>query len=347
MPLLGADQVPKGIGVGVIGLGMGRNMLGINQDPRSRLQVRAIADTSEDALAAAERSHPHERLATTTDYRELLDRDDIDVVGIYTPDHLHFRHLSDALGAGKHVICTKPMVVSLDQAKATVEVVRGSGLKFLVGQTWRFAPRWMAAKKLLDDGDLGQPLFAEGLYAHDMRAVFDRTSWRYEAPQDFVYGGACHPFDALRWLFGDVDEVFCYASASGMDARYPAGKHDNFLINLKFRSGLIARVMAVYGLVEPPLPMNSLAVYGSRGSFVHDRVVFDKVLGQPEWQLTFRPETGHSGEVLRYMRHFEECLLDDREPEVGVVEGAKCIAVCSAAWDSVASGMPAKVFNDF
>ena len=46
MPLLGADQVPKGIGVGVIGLGMGRNMLGINQDPRSRLQVRAIADTA-------------------------------------------------------------------------------------------------------------------------------------------------------------------------------------------------------------------------------------------------------------------------------------------------------------
>ncbi len=69
--------------------------------------------------------------------------------------------------------------------------------------------------------------------------------------------------------------------------------------------------------------------------------------GQPEWNMKFKPEPGHGNEVLRYMRHFEECLLEDMRPSVDEIEGAKCIAVCSAAWDSVASGQPAKIFNDF
>ena len=124
------------------------------------------------------------------------------------------------------------MVISLDEAKATVNLVRRTGLKFLVGQTCRFVPRFMAAKELLDSGDLGKLLFVESHYVHDMRPVFDSTPWRYEAPQDFMYGGACHPIDLLRWVAGDVDEVFCYASESGMDTRYPNGKMDNFLMDL-------------------------------------------------------------------------------------------------------------------
>ncbi|MDP6756778.1 MAG: Gfo/Idh/MocA family oxidoreductase [Chloroflexota bacterium] len=337
----------KTIGVGIIGLGMGRNALGINADRNSGLAVRAICDVEEGTVARVASEYPDEELFQTTEYREILDRPDIDVVGIYSPDHLHFKHLSDALEAGKHVICTKPLVVSLDEAKATVDLVRRTGLKFLVGQTCRFVPRFMAAKELLDSGDLGRLLFAEAHYVHDMRPVFDSTPWRHTAPQDLMYGGSCHPIDLLRWIAGDVEEVFCYGSASGMDPRYPEGKMDNFFINLKFKNGVLGRVMAVFGLVEPPLPMNGLSIFGTGGSFVEDTAVFDRFVGQPEWNLEFKPEPGHGNEVLRYMRHFEECLVEDTTPSVNEVEGAKCIAVCSAAWESLASGQPAKVFNDF
>ena len=335
------------IGVGVIGLGMGRNMLGINYDAKSRLAVRAICDVSADAVAKVASEHSGETLFQTDDYRKILDRSDIEVVGIYSPDHLHMRHLRDALEAGKHVICTKPMVVSLEEAKATVDLVRRTGRKFLVGQTCRFVPRFMAAKKLLDDGDLGRLLFAESHYVHDMRPLFDRTPWRCQAPQDFMYGGACHPVDLLRWIAGDILEVSCYGQAAGMDARYPAGKMDNFLINLKFENGVIGRVMAVFGLVEPPQHMNGLSVYGTKGSFVEEVAVFDKFMNQPEWTVEFRPEAGHGNEVLRYMRHFEECLIEDKRPMVDEIEGAKCISACAAAWKSIETGKPEKVFNDF
>ena len=61
----------------------------------------------------------------TADYRELVARPDIDMVGIYSPDHLHMEHIEAAAAAGKHIICTKPMVVSLEQARRVVQVGAG------------------------------------------------------------------------------------------------------------------------------------------------------------------------------------------------------------------------------
>ena len=65
---------------------------------------------------------------------------------------------------------------------------------------------------MYDDGDLGEIIMAEAHYVHDMRPVFKMTPWRLNTPQDFMYGGVCHPVDVLRWFLGDVDEVFAYAN---------------------------------------------------------------------------------------------------------------------------------------
>jgi predicted dehydrogenase len=329
----------KDIGVGVIGLGMGKNMLAVNQDAASRMVVRGLCDTNPALLEQLQQQH---RVSfVTTDYHKLLERPDIQVVGIYSPDHLHMQHIEAAARAGKHIICTKPMVVSLEEAQRTVQLVREYKIKFLVGQTCRFTPAFAAAKRLYDDGDLGRPLFAEAHYVHDMRPVLDRTPWRHQHPQDFLYGGACHPIDLLRWFFGDVAEVFVYATQSGFDPRYP--KHDNFLINLKFANGVIGRVLAVFGLVEPPLPTLGLGVYGDKGSVVNDQVVLDKLPGQPVMKLTFGHEQGHGREVWRYMRHFEECLVEDKRPLIDEIEGAAVIATAAACWESIRTGLPAKV----
>lgn len=329
----------KTIGVGVIGLGMGKNMLAVNQDPASQLVVRGLCDSNETLLRQVQAQH--NVAFATTDYHALIERPDIDVIGIYSPDHLHMAHIEAAAQAGKHIICTKPMVVSLAEAQRTVQLVRQAGIKFLVGQTCRFVPAFMAAKKLYDDGDLGRPLFAEAHYVHDMRTVLDRTPWRHEHPQDLLYGGACHPIDLLCWFFGEVAEVFVYATQSGLDPRYT--KHDNFLINLRFHNGVIARILAVFGLVEPPLPMLGLGIYGSKGTIVNDQLVLDKLAGQPVMKLSFGQEGGHGREVWRYMRHFEECLLEDKRPLVDETAGAHVITTAAACWESIHSGLPVPI----
>ena len=349
-------MVKKDIGIGVIGIGMGANLLFINRDPGSRLEIRAVCSSTEGKVR-----HLAESWGIpfwTTDYRHLMARENIQVIGVYSPDHLHAEHVIAALKAGKHVICTKPMCTRVEDAAEMVRLVDETGKKFLVGQTMRFDPEFSNAKRMFDDGDLGEILFAEAHYVHDARGFFPLTPWRLCAPQDLMYGGACHPIDLLRWFLGDVEEVHAYGRKGNLTPEYPY--EDNYLINLKFVNGAIARVLAAYGLVEPPMPMMGLGLYGTKASLISDftdkqaghiKVVSDKLEGRPVAGMTFAPETegtlGHGAGVLRYLRHFEECLTEDKAPSPGVREGAKSIAVCSAAWESIRRGGVVKVRGDF
>lgn len=345
----------KDIGIGVIGIGMGSNLLPINQVADSRLEVRGLC---------AQTPHKLETLAaqwgigyTTTAYRGLIARDDIQVIAVYSPDHLHAEQSAAALEAGKHVICTKPMCTRLEDAIRLVRLVEATSLKFLVGQTMRFDPEFVAAKQLADDGDLGEIIFAEAHYVHDARGFFPATPWRLDAPQDLMYGGASHPIDLLSWFLGDVEEVHAYGRKGNLTPEYPYA--DNYLINLRFKNGVIARVLAAYGLVEPPMPMMGLGLYGTQASLQTDftdqqeghlRLVLDKLATKPVASMTFAAEKegalGHGG-VMRYLRHFEQCLLNDETPAPGVRDGAKSVAVCAAAWQSIHEGRVVAVQSDF
>lgn len=344
----------KDLGIGVIGLGMGSNMLAINRDVNSRMEVRGICDIDEEKLKKCAKDYVIG--FKTTNYQELLEQDDIQIVGVYSPDHLHIAHCLAALEAGKHVICTKPMVTSVEDAERIVEAVRRKNLKFLVGQTCRFTPRFVAVKKLCDEGKMGEILLAEASYVHDMRPVLTYTPWRWQIPQDLMYGGGCHPIDLLRWFLGDVEEVFVYGMKSHLDARYEKGPEDNFLINLKFKSGKIGRILAIYGIVKPPMLPRGLSVFGTKGSSVNKKVTLEDEKGK---QKTYDLETmagpdfngqtysDHRNEVLRYMKHFEDCILNNKKPLIDEVEGAKAISACSACWESLRSGKPIKVRNEF
>lgn len=201
-------------------------------------------------------------------------------------------------------------------------------------------------------------LFAEAHYAHDARAFFPLTPWRQTVPQDLIFGGASHPIDLLRWFLGDVTEVQAYGRKSGLIQDYPY--EDTYLINLRFTDGAIARVLGSYGLVYPPMPMMGLGLFGSMASLITDftdqeaghlRVNFDPATGLSPTCLTFPPETegslGHAAEVLRYLRHFEECLFESKTPSPGVRDGAGSVAACAAAWESIRTGKPVRPRRDF
>lgn len=346
----------KDIGIGVIGVGMGANILPINRDLASRFEVRGVCAQTEER--AKTRAEAWRIPFWTTDYRKLIEHPSIDVIAVFSPDHLHTEQASAALEAGKHVICTKPMCTTVADAEKLVRLVDRTGLKFLVGQTMRFDPEFSGAKRLFDDGDLGEIIFAEAHYVHDARGFFPFTPWRLQAPQDLMFGGASHPIDLLRWFLGDVEEVHAYGRKGNLTPQYPY--EDNYLINLKFKNGAIARVLAAYGLVEPPMPMMGLGLYGAKASLRADftdqqagrlKLVYDKLDGHPVADMVFPPEKegtlGHGQGVMRYLRHFEQCLNEDLIPSPSVRDGAKSIAVCAAAWESIHQGGVVKVRNDF
>ena len=345
----------KSIGVGVIGIGMGSCMLPLSSDPESPFEVRSLCSRTESKVKALAKASGIAHW--TTDFRELVRRPEIDVVGVYSPDHLHIEHVVAALEAGKHVVCTKPMVASLEDAERIVRLVDKTGLKFLVGQTMRFDPGFAAAKWTLDTGLLGEVIFVEGHYVHDLRYIYPLTPWRRDVPQDYLYGGVSHPIDVLRWYIGDVAEVHAFSNRGGLT---PQIKKDcNFLLNLKFANGAIGRVMGAFDIVHPPMPMMGISLWGTKATAIADftdqkgghlKVVFDDLEGQPTGTFPFPPETeGEHGlglAVSRYMRHFADCLENDAEPSPGVRDGAKSIATCAAAWESIKTGRVAKVKGD-
>ena len=347
----------KDIGVAVIGVGMGSGMFALNQSGDHRMEVRGICSTSSEKLKKM--TEQWNIGYATTDYRELVKRGDIDVVAVYSPDHLHYEHAKAALQAGKHVICTKPMTNNLDHAKELVDLVRKTGLKFLVGQTMRYDPQMTTAKRFQEDGEIGDVLFAEAHYVHDIRPIFPLTPWRLNAPQDFMFGGVCHPVDVLRWFLGDIDELHAYGNHGNLTPRYKL--MDNFCLNVKFKSGVIGRILGIYGVIEPPEPMMKLSLYGSKMNVLSTfsdnlggqvKLVWDKVEYRPTAAMDFPAEHGidvygHTKSILRYCKHFEECLEAEREPSPSAVDGAKTVSAGDAAWTSIKEGRVVKVFNEF
>ena len=200
----------------------------------------------------------------TTDYRQLVVREDVDAVCVFSPDALHAEHCIAALEHGKHVVCTKPMVTRLEDAQTLVRLVRQRSVKFMVGQTMRFDRQFLHAKQLLDTGELGTLIALESHYVHDMRPVFEFTPWRLTMPQDLMFGGCVHCIDILRAFGGDIRRVQAFGVKGNLTPAYPL--EDNFFINLEFASGAIGRVAGLYGVVHPPVPMYQFGIFGTKGS---------------------------------------------------------------------------------
>jgi predicted dehydrogenase len=330
------------IRLGVIGLGdIARNCLDAVHNHESDFELTGLC--SLDAVALERASRHYGVSYTITSYNDLIAHPDIEAVAIYSPDPLHFPMIETALRAGKDVVVTKPMVTSSADARRVIDLMEETGRRLMVGETSRYALNCLGARRLVDDGDLGRLVFGETHYVHDMRPVFDRTPWRYLEPKDFPIGSMCHPVSLLTWYLGEVDEVFAYGVNSGVDPRYPAEVPDTYLVNLRFRNGALGRILGAFGIVEPPLPMESLSLFGTEGSFVQDRLVLDRLPGKPVSRIEFAAETGHEGEVRRYLAEFAGEIRDGTASSSSAGDALSTVLIGEAIKQSVASGTPVSV----
>ncbi|HEY1911083.1 MAG TPA: Gfo/Idh/MocA family oxidoreductase [Vicinamibacterales bacterium] len=147
--------------VGVLGAGAwarGAHLPGYLRDPRCR--VVAIADTEIDRArdAARECGVP----TATADARELIGRDDIDLIDVCTPSHTHFELAWAALEAGKHVLCEKPVAYDFRDTLRARDLARSKGLKTKVGLTFRYSPAMRYMRQLVAEGFVGTPFIFNG-----------------------------------------------------------------------------------------------------------------------------------------------------------------------------------------
>jgi len=147
--------------IGVLGAGAwarGAHLPGCRRDPRAR--VVAIADPQLDLArrAAADFDIP----VAVADHREVIARDDVDVIDVCTPSRTHFELTWAALEAGKHVLCEKPVAYDFRDTRRAHDLARSKDLRTKVGLTFRFSPAMRYMKALAAQGFIGTPFIFNG-----------------------------------------------------------------------------------------------------------------------------------------------------------------------------------------
>ncbi|SMO41606.1 Gfo/Idh/MocA family protein [Melghirimyces algeriensis] len=178
-----------------------------NPDVEPRLQ--AIAGRDEESTKAAADKMGWE--SWETDWRRLIEREDIDLIDIVTPNNTHADIAIAAADAGKHVFCEKPLAMSLNEAKRMLEAVNRTGVTHMICHNYRFSPAVQYAKKLIDEGRLGKIYHMRATFLQDwlMDPEFPLI-WRLKKE---VSGGGtlsdlgAHIIDLARFLVGEFHEV--------------------------------------------------------------------------------------------------------------------------------------------
>ncbi|WP_434657116.1 Gfo/Idh/MocA family oxidoreductase [Pseudomonas sp. R3-56] len=203
------------LGIGLIGTGfMGRaHALAFHNakavfDLPLNLKLAALADA--DPLRARQCAQSWGFETAHSDWQQLIDNPNVQLIAITTPNHLHFPMAMAALAAGKPVYCEKPLAVSLEQAERMRQAAKAAGVVTRVGYNYQHNPIIRLAREMIQRGELGQIVSFQGEFSEDFMA--DPTSpwsWRCEAEHA---GGALadlgsHLLAMARYLLGAVDSV--------------------------------------------------------------------------------------------------------------------------------------------
>jgi predicted dehydrogenase len=171
--------------------------------------MAAVSGRNEKAVQAAANQYGFE--SYETDWRRLIERDDIDVIDIVTPNNVHAEIALAAMEAGKHVICEKPLALTMDQAREMKAAADKAGVVNAVCHNYRFAPAVQYAKQLIESGRLGRIYHIRAQYLQDwiMDPSFPLV-WRLR--KEVTGSGAlgdigAHIIDLARFLVGEIDEL--------------------------------------------------------------------------------------------------------------------------------------------
>lgn len=344
----------KKLGLGVLGLGEGRSIIAgaLNSELWDVVQLCDL-----DEKLGRERCHEFSLSCFTTSLDELLANKSVDVVGIYTPDHLHAEHVIRGLKSGKHVICTKPFLNDLSRAREVLDVQRQSGKVVMVGQSSRHFAPFARQRQHFESGGFGDLITLEAYYNADHR-WFLKKGWAKTASFKWLYGGLSHPVDLMRWYLPDIAEVMGYSSLSKNGRELGLKNDDTFQFIFKSSGGIPARVSGTYNSPVTPLQRDSnmscilrCANGASQGDYYDLRYAW-KIGGQScvetfedkdDYYFRFGGHSHHAGEYQNYIEHFARCLAAGTAPKPDVSEGIVTVALMQAMEESCARGLPVKI----
>ncbi len=272
--------------------------------------------------------------------------DDVDAVWVGTPPYLHCQNSLAALEAGKHVFVEKPIALSLADADAMIEVADRGNLKLAVGEMIRFYPAYREMRRIIDAGEIGDPVSVWSHRYSNSSLDFD-PQWRWDPKKSggFVFEWQTHEINTVRYLGGEVASVEASVYYSPRLPEYDVTAY----ASLVFENGAAGRVD---GSVQFPYSFIERGALGTEGAVIarDDETLMIHRLDSAAPEV-YRGIIGiHEGEhgrtTLRRVlenRDFVAAIRDDREPSMDGREGRADIEVALAIHESSREGRTVKL----
>ena len=283
-------------------------------------------------------------------YEEMLARKDIDVVSIGIPNFLHAEFALKAIAAGKHVICEKPLALTLEEADAMIEAAKKVGVIIGYAEELCYLPKFVEAKRIADTGALGEVFLAKQSEKH----AGPYSPWFLKS--ETAGGGilmdmGCHAIEFCRWALGkppvksvycDVD-LFVHKEVTELDdhiimiIEFEGGKKALVESSWTLQGGMesLAELHGTKGVIRSNLYHEGLGlkVYSNDGhgdSWDDDHV--EKGWSSPEWEWAW--QNGYPQE----MQDFVNCIRSGETPVESAVDGRAVLEIMIAGYMSAAQG---------
>jgi predicted dehydrogenase len=325
--------------VGIVGVGfMGATHAAAWAETEARV-AGFVAETTGEAHPLADQYGAK----VYPDLPSLLDN--VDVIDLCTPTHLHYEMVLQAAAAGKHIICEKPLALTVEQARDMLRVCRSAGVRLLVAHVVRFFPEYALAKAAVEGGKIGKPGVVR----------LSRGSYRPKKPvgnwflDEAKSGGILmdlmiHDFDYARWIAGEVESVFAKKVTTGQ----PNASIDYGLAILRHMGGALSHVAGAWAY-PPPTFRTHLEIAGAAGLIEFDsddsapiRNLIQKPAGDsPDVGLPSSPVS--ESPYTTQIKEFYQALSTGAPARVAAEDGLAAVQIAEAAIQSAATGQPVRL----
>ena len=337
----------KKIGVGLIGAGF---IGSIHVDSFKKINdADILAVMSPPPGQAREFAEKHKIPKYFTELDEMLALEEIDMVIIGAPNHVHCEITLKAAKAGKHVVVEKPFCLNLKEADLMIDACKKAGVKLMYAEELCFTPKYVRLKGLLDEGALGKPVLLKQSEKHD--GPHAPHFWDVERSGGGVtMDMGCHAFQFFRWLNGNNPVKSVYAQMSTTVHTDKTRGDDNGIIILEFENGVTA--MAEESWTKPGGMDDRAEIHGTEGVAYADVLqgnsiqtysnkgvgyAVEKAGNTVGWSYTMYEENWNYG-FPQEMEHFVDCVRHDKEPLVTGEDGRAVMEIIFAAYESAGTG---------
>ena len=276
---------------------------------------------------------------------DLLAEPTIDAVYISTTNEWHEPQVLAAVVAGKHVLCEKPLALSLDSAHRMVAASAAAGVVLGTNHHLRNAATHRKIRELIEIGAIGRPLAARVFHAVFLPPHLQ--SWRIDRPDaggGVILDITVHDADTLRFALGDeVAEVTAMTANQGMGR---AGLEDAVMGVMRFRNGVIAQFHDAF---TAPHAFTGFEVHGSEGSLYGRDVMTQRPVGTVSMRRDGNEEevqVDHENLYERSVRCFNAAIRGEGEPAATGADGVQSLAVALAVRGAAETGQTVRVAGE-